>query len=148
MINSRNVNDLHPLAKLKCLEFDAECLKAGIDVLITCTHRDIECQDGLYAIGRTVKGANCTPKKPMGDKVTNAKGGDSYHQYQVAWDFVPVVLGKAMWNDAVLFTRCGEIAEKLGIEWAGRWKSFKESAHCQYTQGLTIKDFKAGNMIK
>jgi len=43
-----------------------------------------------------------------------------------------------------LFTKCGEIAEAVGLEWAGRWKTFKELAHCQYTNGLTLQDFQQG----
>jgi peptidoglycan L-alanyl-D-glutamate endopeptidase CwlK len=65
----------------------------------------------------------------------------------VAFDFVPLVNGKPAWNDTKLFTKCGEIAEKHGLEWAGRWKRFSELAHCQYTNGLTLADFQAGKTI-
>ena len=137
MINSRNISDLHPLVGQKCSNFIVECHKAGIDVIITSTFRDNASQDALYAQGRT----------EPGKKVTNAKGGQSFHNYRVAFDFVPVVNGKAAWNDANLFTRCGTIAENCGLEWAGRWKSFKEMAHCQYTQGLSLLDFKSGKTL-
>jgi len=46
-----------------------------------------------------------------------------------------------------LFTKCGEIAESVGLEWAGRWTKFKEMAHCQYTGGLTLADFQAGKTL-
>ena len=134
MVNSRNINDLHTKVTAMASEFINRCKAEGIDVLITSTYRDAESQNELYAQGRT---------KP-GKKVTNAKAGQSYHNWRVAFDFVPIVNGKAQWNDAELFTKCGEIAEGVGLEWAGRWVKFKELAHCQYTGGLKLADFQAG----
>jgi len=137
MINSRDIKDLHPKVQPKAEAFLAKCKAAGIDVLITSTYRDAESQNALYAQGRT---------KP-GQKVTNAKAGQSWHNWRCAFDFVPIVNGKAQWDDASLFQKCGEIAESCGLEWAGRWKSFKELAHCQYTGGLTLADFQAGKTL-
>lgn len=137
MINSRNINDLHPKVAAMCSEFLNRCKAKGIDVIITSTYRDHTSQAALYAQGRT------TP----GRKVTNAKPGQSFHNWKVAFDFCPIVNGKAAWNDTALFTRCGEIAEGVGLEWAGRWVRFKELAHCQYTGGLKLADFQAGKTI-
>ena len=138
MINSRNLSDLHPIVQAKVKAFVAACKKEGIDVLITSTYRDGESQNALYAQGRT---------KP-GRRVTNAKAGQSWHNHRCAADFVPMVSGKAQWNDARTFKRCGEIAEACGLEWAGRWKSFPEMAHVQYTGGLTLAQLRAGAQIK
>lgn len=137
MINSRNINDLNPKVAAMCSEFINRCKKQDIDVIITSTYRDAASQNELYAQGRT---------KP-GKKVTNAKAGQSYHNWRVAFDFVPLVNGKAQWNDAKLFTKCGEIAESVGLEWAGRWTKFREMAHCQYTGGLKLADFQAGKTL-
>lgn len=138
MINSRKITDLHPKVSALATRFIAECKKQGIDVLITSTYRDNEAQNKLYAQGRT----------EAGSKVTNARGGQSWHNYKLAFDFVPIVNGKAQWNDTKTFERCGVIAESIGLEWAGRWKSFKELAHCQFTDGLTLKDLQAGKQIR
>ena len=137
MKNSRDIKDLLPIVAAKCDAFIAACKAQGIDVLVTSTLRGNESQNALYAQGRT------TP----GNIVTNAKAGQSFHNYGCAFDFVPLVNGKAVWNDSKLFERCGVIAESCGLEWAGRWKSFKELAHCQYTGGLAIKDLQAGKAI-
>lgn len=134
MINSRSLSELHPFVAKKAQEFIEKCAKQGIDVIITSTFRDFESQNDLYAQGRT---------KP-GKIVTNAKAGQSYHNYRLAFDFCPIVNGKAQWNDIALFTRCGVIAESLGFEWAGRWKRFKEYAHCQMTEGLTVAQLGSG----
>lgn len=133
MINSRKIEDLLPEVADKAREFVAKCAEQGIDILITSTYRDIESQNALYAQGRT------TP----GPKVTNAKGGQSFHNWRVAFDFVPMVNGKAQWKDLALFSKCGQIGESIGLEWAGRWKTFPESAHLQMTNGKTIHDFSA-----
>lgn len=137
MINSRKIEDLHPHVAELCRRFVEECDKAGVDVIITSTYRDHESQDALYAQGRT----------KAGPKVTNAKGGQSFHNWRVAFDFVPIVNGKADWNNIMAFRKCGLIAESLGLEWAGRWVKFKELAHCQYTGGLTLADFQNGKHI-
>ena len=137
MINSRKIEDLHPKVAEMCRQFVQECDKEGIDVLITSTYRDHASQDALYAQGRTKPGA----------RVTNAKAGQSWHNWRCAFDFVPIVDGKARWDDTKTFVRCGEIAESVGLQWAGRWKSFPEMAHCQYTGGLTLADFQAGKTL-
>ena len=138
MINSRKISELHPYVAELCKMFKDTCAEEGIDILITSTFRDRESQDALYAQGRTAPGR----------KVTNARGGYSYHNHRVAFDFVPMVNGKCQWGDTGTFNRCGAIAKKIGLEWAGDWKRFKELAHCQYSEGLTTADFRKGKEIK
>jgi peptidoglycan L-alanyl-D-glutamate endopeptidase CwlK len=137
MVNSRNLTDLNPRVAALCSEFINRCKAQNIDILITSTYRDAESQNALYAQGRT------TP----GKKVTNAKGGQSFHNWKVAFDFCPLVNGKPNWTDTALYEKCGKIAEELGLEWAGRWVKFKELAHCQYTNGLTLADFQSGKTL-
>jgi peptidoglycan L-alanyl-D-glutamate endopeptidase CwlK len=129
MINSRNIDDLTPEMAIKCREFIAKCEDNGIKVIITSTYRDNESQDALYAQGRTTKG----------NIVTNARGGQSYHNYRIAFDFAPIVDNHIPWKDIKLFTKCGEIGETIGLSWAGRWISFKEVAHLQLA-GVTLKE--------
>ena len=137
MINSRSLDDLLLPVKLKAVAFVAECAKQHIDVLITSTYRDIESQNALYAQGRTTAGSI----------VTNAKGGQSFHNWKCAFDFVPIVSGKAQWEDKATFQKCGAIAKQVGLEWAGDWVKFKEMAHCQYTGGLTLSDLQNDKKI-
>jgi peptidoglycan L-alanyl-D-glutamate endopeptidase CwlK len=117
--------------------FIAAAHNEEIDVLITSTYRDIESQNALYAIGRTLPGK----------RVTKAKGGQSFHNYRVAFDVVPVVGGKAMWDDEETWQTLGKIGVGLGLEWAGNWESFKEFPHFQFTNGLTLKDFQNGKTL-
>lgn len=137
MISSRSVDDLHPVVRNLALYHRKECDKIGIDLLIYCTYRDNEAQDELYKIGRT---------KP-GKIITNARGGQSAHNYKVAYDCVPCVSGKPQWDDVHAYMLVGSIGKTLGLEWAYEWKTFKEMPHFQYLGGLTLQDLQAGKQI-
>ena len=138
MINSRNINDLLPNVKVRVEKFIELCDEEGIDLLITSTYRDNESQEALYEQGRT---------RP-GKIVTNAKSGESWHNYRCAIDVVPLINGKPNWDGSdPIWQVIGELGEKAGLEWAGRWRTFKELAHFQYTGGLTLADLKAGKEI-
>lgn len=135
---SRSLDDLNPVTKEMAKRFIARCELVGISVLIYCTLRDGAEQDALYAIGRT---------KP-GDIVTNARAGESWHQFRCAFDFVPMVAGKPQWKNASLYAKCGAIGEEIGFEWAGRWSGkMKETAHMQFRGGLTLAQARAANGV-
>jgi len=137
MINSRNLDDLAPPAKQRAEAFIAAAKAKGIDLLVTSTYRDNESQDALYAQGRTAPG----------NIVTRAKAGQSWHNYRCALDVVPLVNGKAIWDDQVVWKQVGEIGKSCGLEWAGDWKTFKEFPHFQYTGGLTLAQLQQGATI-
>lgn len=141
MINSRKIEDLLPVVAEKVRAFIDACDAEGIDLLVTSTYRDHESQNELYAQGRT---------KP-GKIVTNAKGGESFHNFQCAVDVVPLRNGKPVWStsgeDGKLWNLIGEIGESVGLEWAGRWRTFREFAHFQYTAGLTLAQLREGAVI-
>ena len=138
MINSRSLDDLIPPTKQRVEVFLAAAKAAGIDLLVTSTYRDNESQNALYAQGRT------TP----GKIVTNAKAGQSFHNYRCAVDVVPLVAGKPRWDvkDEVWQT-VGKLGKEAGLEWAGDWKRFKEYPHFQYTGGLTLAQLQQGVKI-
>ena len=138
MINSRSLDDLLPTVKERVEKFLSSAKDAGIDLLITSTYRDNTSQNVLYAQGRT------TP----GKKVTNAKAGQSWHNYRCAVDVVPVVAGKPRWDvkDEV-WQQVGALGKAAGLEWAGDWKKFKEYPHFQYTGGLTLAQLQLGAKI-
>ena len=155
MINSRKIEDLHPHVQPKADRFIFESKKSGIDLLAISTYRDVECQNSLYAQGRTTAGNPCTcggkfnatgkcHKHPLGLPVTDARGGDSYHNYCRALDAAPIVAGKIVWNNAQLWQSIGAVAKSCGLDWAGDWRKFKEMDHFQFTDGLKLADFKAG----
>lgn len=107
----------------------------GLDMRVDSGYRSFTEQDGLYAKGRT---------KP-GSRVTNARGGESWHNYGVAADIVfNDANGRSSWPDGgeytKLWSRYGEIAEGNGLEWGGNWTSIQDRPHIEYHPGLTASD--------
>lgn len=143
MINSRDLNELHPAVKRRALAFISACDADGITLIITSTYRDNASQDALYAQGRG--GA-------VGPVVTNAKGGQSFHNWRLAFDVVPIVNGKPVWSTSgeagKLWRKVGLIGKGCGLEWAGDWKRFPEFPHFQFTGGLTLADMQAGKTLR
>ena len=133
MINSRSLDDLLPLVRKRVEAFIKAAEASGIDLLVTSTYRDDESQNALYAQGRTT----------AGKIVTNAKAGESFHNYRCAVDVVPIVSGKPRWDakDEVWQT-IGRLGKEAGLEWAGDWVKFKEYPHFQYTSGFTLAELK------
>lgn len=144
MINSRKLEELHPTVEKMAREMIRRLWdEEQVAIIVTSTYRDHASQNALYAIGRTVQ----KNRRP----VTNAKGGQSYHNYRVAFDIVPLRYGKPVWGttgeDLKLWKLCGKIGKEVGLEWAGDWGAFKEFPHFQFTNGLTLKDFQAGKTL-
>ncbi|MGH8676872.1 MAG: M15 family metallopeptidase [Burkholderiales bacterium] len=129
---SRKISDLHPDLQPLCETFLDRAADQGIEVLITYTYRSYAEQQQLYDQGRT---------KP-GKIVTNAKPGESEHNHELnarpasrAFDVVPLVSGKPMWDAKhPAWEQLGVIGENLGLEWAGRWKRFREYPHFQWKE--------------
>lgn len=157
MLSSRKIDDLATPAKIRALKFLADAKLAGIDLLVTCTLRDSDAQNAIYAEGRTraqLDAAGLPDVQPAPGPIrTNAQGGDSYHQYACALDVVPLRNGKPVWGtagaDGELWARLGAIGEACGLDWAGRWHGrLREVAHFQYTGGIALADFKAGKRLQ
>lgn len=122
---------LHPSVRAEVSQIIEECDKALTDkakIRITQGLRTFEEQAALYAIGRT---------KP-GKKVTNAKAGQSIHNYGFAVDICMIINQKvASWdttkdwdNDQIAdWYECVKIFAKHGWEWGGNWKKFKDLPH-------------------
>lgn len=133
----RNVNGLTADTRVKVERWVELCMARGVEVLVYCTRRTLEEQAALYASGRTVPG----PVK------TNAKPGYSWHNYGRAVDAVPMVDGKPDWSyseNEIHWRVMIEEGDRVGLEWAGRWKTFKEFVHWQFVPpGLTYDQARA-----
>jgi peptidoglycan L-alanyl-D-glutamate endopeptidase CwlK len=133
-----NLNLLKPKVKALALELQKRVKEIGIDIVFTCTSRTKTAQDKLFAQGRTAPGKI----------VTRAKGGESMHNYGVAFDICPVINRKAVWNDTELFNKVGKIGKSIGLEWGGAWKKISDKPHFQYTAGYDLEAFKANKIDK
>jgi hypothetical protein len=89
--------------------------RRGFDVKIIQGMRTFAQQDALFAQGRSA----------AGDKVTKARGGQSFHNYGIAVDFCMrnPVGGSYFPDPHPVWNVIGEEAEKMGLTWGGRWKT-------------------------
>lgn len=125
---SRNLNHLHPYLKERwnLLKKEYEEKNKTKKLILTCTYRSTEQQNKYFQIGRTIELAknpvtNCDGKKKL-----------SMHNYlpSLAFDCAIVLHNKCIWT-AEDYLPIGEIAEKLGLRWGGRWKNPVDVFHIQ-----------------
>ncbi len=91
----------------------------GYDVRIICGTRTYKEQDALFS------------KRP---RVTKARGGQSMHNFGIAWD-VGIFRGKEYFGDHALYTKVGKLYNQVpGITWGGTWKSFVDQPHYQLSK--------------
>jgi len=104
-----------------------ECRACGLDVLIYCTLRTHEEQAALYELGRSRPGRVLTCAKP-GESLHNPDcNGEAW-----AFDAVPMMAGKPLWDDAGQVEQMGICGESVGLVWAGRWRGkLRERVHFQ-----------------
>ncbi len=124
-----DLNALHPYFRDKVAELIRVCKSKGIELAIVETFR-------THAKQNEYKG--------MGRNYTNSGGGKSKHQYGLAVDVVPIVNGKAVWDNVVLWRRVGVVGERLGLRWGGRWKHPYDPGHFEWTGGLASVHLAAG----
>jgi len=155
-ITEQRIALLHPARRVEVSNIinAAEAkFPANMAIRIVQGLRTFSEQDGLYK------------QRP---KVTNAKGGQSLHNYGLAIDFAILIdkdnngsFEQLSWDTTADFDKDGIIDwqevvtefEKAGWEWGGKWRTFKDLPHCQKTGGYTwrqllakynAKDFIAG----
>ncbi len=141
---------LHPLLRKEALMIYQE-IQATLTGSAICRFayslRTFKEQDGLYAQGRTAAG-------PI---VTNAKGGQSNHNYGLAIDIVLLVdkdkngtFETASWDTNTDFDGDGKpdwqevvsIFKRYGWVWGGDWK-FTDMPHFEKMFGKSIADLQA-----
>lgn len=123
-----HISILYEPFALKIMAVEAECQRAGIRLFHFETYRHPLRQDMLYAQGRE----NTLPK------VTNARGGHSWHQYGLAVDFAfKEPDGRWHWEGDV--DKAVEIIrEESGLVWGGP----HDRLHFQHpaTKHITISE--------
>lgn len=130
-VSLQRIEKLHPKIRNKVKKILQECdeaLTGRAKVRITQGLRTFAEQDALYAQGRT---------KP-GKKVTNAKGGQSIHNYGLAFDICLIIYGKDVSWDTVKdwdgdrkadWMEVVSICKANGFSWGGDWKTSKDLPH-------------------
>jgi peptidoglycan L-alanyl-D-glutamate endopeptidase CwlK len=130
MFTSRDLAHLADKPRKAAEQMIAVAKLNRIELLITRTYSDYECQAELYKIGRTTE----ISRKP----VTNAAAGESWHNFRCAWDVVPLIGGKCVWDDLALWDDVVSHARKLGIQCGADFKRFPDLCHFQLLPSPTL----------
>ncbi|MDE5525676.1 M15 family metallopeptidase [Elizabethkingia meningoseptica] len=140
-VTQQRIALLHPKVRPEVTKIINECnarLTGRAQVRIAQGLRTNQEQAALYAQGRT------TP----GKIVTNAKPGQSIHNYGLAVDIVLIIDGKeASWDtkkdwdgDGIAdWYECVQVFKTNGWDWGGDWRTFKDLPHFE-KRGYTWKD--------
>lgn len=149
-MSSRDINLLVPELKTLCaLHIDA-CAKVNLRIIITCTARFYKEQVALFAQGRQIlEDVNALRKLANMQAITglenehkvtwtlnskhliNLDDSDQFNDFSRAYDIAVVAYsGKAMYdvkvsvnnNEIPDYREVGEIGEKLGLKWGGKFR--------------------------
>lgn len=123
-----NLHTLHPKAQELARVFAQKVRAAGISIRIISGTRTYAEQDALYRVGRY------GDQRP---RVTGARGGQSNHNFGIAWD-IGIFEGGKYLPESPLYTTAAEVGLVDGLEWGGHWKTLKDRPHYQVATGLSI----------
>lgn len=137
------INTFHPnyreLLKELYLEANNKLLPKGWRLRFTHVYRSNAEQDKLF---------NQRPK------VTNAKGGQSIHNYGLAFDIVLLrdkdnngTFESVSWEVDKYWKAVAAFFKSKGFTWGGDWK-FYDAPHFELSKGRTWRDFQAMKMYK
>lgn len=132
---------VHPRLAEKIGVIIADFKRAGKDVRVVQALRTFAEQDMLFQQGRSRKG-------PI---VTNARAGQSNHNYGLAVDLCPFVDGQPTWNDTKGFKAIGAAAKAQGLEWGGDWVRMRDMPHVQLNGPAIARCFalfKQGGLVR
>jgi peptidoglycan L-alanyl-D-glutamate endopeptidase CwlK len=117
-----NIITLLPKAQTEARKFLQLCKNASKDVRIISGTRTYAEQEVLYAQGRTAPG-------PI---VTKARGGQSNHNFGIAWDIGIFNNGNYSRDDSDYISLADMILPEIDtLEWGGNWSSIIDNPHYQ-----------------
>lgn len=125
----KSLTDLNPAIRKSAYRFMQQAKAAGYPFKITSAYRSWDEQERLYNQGRT------TP----GQIVTNARPGQSLHNYGLAFD----VLGEGENYNTTNWEAIAQIGKANGFEWGGDWAGLIDKPHFQKTFGYSISQLKS-----
>lgn len=138
-----NIAGLHPVIAAKQAELTRLAAKRGITMVVTGGFRSKEEQNRLYEQGRST----------AGNIVTNAKGGQSYHNFGLAFDFaIKKPSGAIIWdmdydgngNGKSDWLEVASLAKGIGFTWGGDWSKFPDYPHLQMDFGYSLSKLRKG----
>ncbi len=135
----KRLTKVHPELAKRVTQLIEVLLNLGMDVRAVQGFRTFGEQEKLFnqpRDGRDNDGDGRIDERD--EKVTNARGGFSNHNYGLAVDLCPFKNNQPDWNDSRGFQTIGREAKALGLEWGGDWR-FLDVPHVQL-RGMSIKE--------
>lgn len=132
--SENNVRTLAVRAQRPAREFLQRVRAAGIGARIISGTRTYAMQDALYRQGRFGN---------PGPRVTNARGGQSNHNFGIAWDIGIFTAGGGYVTDGPPYDAAAAAGAAPELEWGGNWSSFVDKPHWQLATGLTLATLRA-----
>lgn len=134
---------LHPKLRDTATQAYREAVQAtpaGVHPYIVETYRSFAESDHDYQLGRTIVNPDGkSPEQPMGDIISNAPGGHSWHNYGLALDFGLKINGTPSYDEDKNWMIVVNIFEKYGFNWGGDFAGkFKDGPHLECKMGQTI----------
>lgn len=127
------LNTLHPKLRQSAIDAWTEAQTAmptNVQIIVSQGLRTFEESDALYAKGRTEPG-------PI---VTNAKAGQSYHNYGLAFDFAMITNGKDDYVVGPNWMKVVAIIKQHGFDWGGDFTNLKDYPHFENRFGYNWRD--------
>lgn len=130
---------LHIKAQKLARKFMAALAGFQYQVKIISGTRTYEKQDELYRQGRWGN---------PGNRVTNARGGESNHNFGIAWDIGLFSNGKYLTGatsaEDQAYDEAAAAGVVAGLEWGGNWTSILDKPHYQATATVpTVAEVRA-----
>ena len=123
----RNILKLLPEVQQIARTLVQKAAENGIKIKVISGLRTYEEQDKLYAQGRT----------KAGSVVTYARGGQSNHNFGIAFD-IGVFEGTKYLTESDKYKAVGVLGMDLGLEWGGNWKTIVDEPHFQLRPSWAI----------
>ena len=151
---SRLLSELEPVTREMAHRLIGAAAILGMELFIVHTYRSHEEQDALYAIGRS----------EPGPKVTNAKGGESWHNCETASGapasraidvaFEEMGSQRPTWANQSAeqqerWTLLGVLGGRIGLEWGGlpAVAAAGDLGHFQFRDGMMIEETNGGAVL-
>lgn len=155
-VSFQRASQLHPFIRSEVItaitDIEDKKFSQYMAVRIVQGLRTFPEQNGLYALGRTVKNPDgVSVKKPMGNIVTMSKAGQSYHCFGLAIDFAILydkdkngTFEKLSWDLVADMDRDGEsdwmevvdAFEALEYVWGGHFSKLQDNPHLEKHKGI------------
>lgn len=137
--SERNIAGLHIKAQEMARRFLAKATTGSKTVRIISGNRTYEEQNRLFAQGRFGN---------PGPIVTNARGGQSNHNFAIAWD-IGIFTSSGEYLDGNTaaeereYKKVFDLVDGIGLEWGGNWTTIVDLPHYQVPTGKKVSEVRA-----